>query len=127
MVHYTVTTRKDMDQLLIDIEAALKEIQFGILWKFDLHEKLEEKGFSSEKEHTVLEVCNPKEASEVLAIAPLSSYFLPCKIVISRDEKETQIGFIRPSVLIGIMENEELIKKGKEIEEKLTLAINQAK
>jgi len=127
LYNYTVQTEKNANELIEGLEVALKEVSFGILWNFEMHKKLEEKGFTPKKRCTVLEVCNPDEAFGILAKDSMASYFLPCKIVIIEDSAETTIGFTRPSVLIGLMENDELTAKAIEVEEKLKIAINNVK
>ncbi|WP_339061802.1 DUF302 domain-containing protein [Tepidibacillus marianensis] len=127
MFHYTVTTEKSKKEITNALEAGLKEIQFGLLFQFDLHKKLEEKGFTPKRKYTILEVCNPNEASGVLAIDPMASNFLPCKIVISEDDNETKISLTRPTALMGLMENEQLVSQAKEIEEKIISIIDYVK
>lgn len=125
--HVTMTTSKEVEQVIADLETSLKEIQFGVLWKFDIHKKLEEKKIPFNKKITILEVCNPEEAHGILDIEPMASYFLPCKIVISVDNSTTtKIGLVRPSLLIGLMEDEELNKVAEIIEGKLISAMEKA-
>ena len=61
MFDFTVETKKSMAEAIHDLEINLKEEQFGVLWMFDLKEKLQEKGLEFEKEFKVLEVCNPQK------------------------------------------------------------------
>ncbi|WP_132767409.1 DUF302 domain-containing protein [Tepidibacillus fermentans] len=74
----------------------------------------------------VLEVCNPNESSEIIAADPMSSYFLPCKIIVSEQKGQTKVGLVRPSILIGLMEQENLTEIAKKIENKLIQAIEKA-
>ena len=124
--HVTMTTSKEVEQVIADLETSLKEIQFGVLWKFDIHKKLEEKNIPFNKKITILEVCNPEEAHGILDLDPMASYFLPCKIVVSVDNTTTKIGLVRPSLLIGLMEDVELNKVADIIEEKLISAMERA-
>ncbi len=82
MFHYTAETTASVQNAIAALETSLKEEQFGVLWRFNLREKLKEKGFDFEREYVVLEVCNPAEANRVISENVLAGYFLPCKIVV---------------------------------------------
>lgn len=44
----------------------LEKERFGILWRFNIQEKLQEKGLEFDEPYIILEVCNPFEAKRVL-------------------------------------------------------------
>ena len=102
MFDYTVETDKNMDAAIKDLETTLKEEKFGVLWTFDIKEKLQEKGLEFEKEFRVLEVCNPGEAQKVLNENEMAGYFLPCKIVVYEKNGKTKIGMPKPTSLISM-------------------------
>lgn len=58
MFDFTVTTDKTIHDAIQRLEEKLKEEKFGVLWMFDIKDKLQEKGIEFEKEFKVLEVCN---------------------------------------------------------------------
>ncbi|HEY4554588.1 MAG TPA: DUF302 domain-containing protein [Bacillaceae bacterium] len=128
MFDYTVTTEKSMEEAVQSIEAYLKEEQFGVLWMFDIKEKLEEKGLELDRRFKVLEVCNPKEAQRVLSENEMAGYFLPCKIVVYESgEGKTKIGMPRPTALISMLHNDKLKDLAKDIEERLIQCIDKSK
>lgn len=104
MFHYTVQTGKSVDEAIIALEHTLKSEQFGLLWRFNIQDKLNEKGIEFAQRYEVLEVCNPVEAKKVLSENMLAGYFLPCKIVVYEHDGWTNIGLPRPSHLIGVVE-----------------------
>jgi uncharacterized protein (DUF302 family) len=124
MFDYTVQTHKNVDEAIIGLEQNLKEEKFGILWMFDLKEKLNEKGLEFTKDFKVLEVCNPYEAQRVLIENELAGYFLPCKIVVFNDQEQTKIGMPRPTSLINMLNDEKLKELAKDIEERLIKCID---
>src|SRR5690625_6963662 len=77
MFHYTVKTNESIDDAIDTLESELKTESFGVLWKFDIKETLENKGFDFDQSYRVLEVCNPKEAKDILEKNSLVGYFLP--------------------------------------------------
>ncbi|WP_096274547.1 DUF302 domain-containing protein [Paucisalibacillus globulus] len=128
MFHYTVETSKSIDEAIQSLEANLKEEKFGVQWQFNVKETLESKGFELEKPFTILEVCNPLEAQNVLSANQLIGYFLPCKIVVYEDSNGiTKIGMPKPSALIQMVEDDSLQNVASDIEERLITCINKSK
>lgn len=117
--HFTLETNKTVDQAIQSLETNLKEEGFGVLWTFNIKDKLEEKGFSLDEEFFVLEVCNPKEAERVIKENKLVGYFLPCKIVVYKENGQTKIGMPKPTALISVIDNSQLQVMAKDIEVRL--------
>jgi uncharacterized protein (DUF302 family) len=115
-----------MDEAIKDLEASLKEEKFGVLWTFDIKEKLQEKGLEFEKEFKVLEVCNPQEAQKVLNENEMAGYFLPCKIVVYEKNGKTNIGMPKPTSLISMLNDDKMEQFAKDIEDRLIVCINKS-
>ncbi|MBH0230351.1 DUF302 domain-containing protein [Halobacillus yeomjeoni] len=126
MFDYTVETGKNVDEAVESLEANLMEEKFGVLWAFDIKDKLHEKGLEFDKDFKVLEVCNPKEAQRVLNENTLAGYFLPCKIVVYNDDGTTKIGMPKPTSLIQMVEDENIQDIAKDIEHRLIQCIDQS-
>ncbi|WP_164670352.1 DUF302 domain-containing protein [Virgibacillus doumboii] len=126
MFHYTVETKKSMEEIISALEESLKEEQFGVLWQFNIKETLKNKGFEFEQPYQVLEVCNPKEANNVLTENQLAGYFLPCKIVVYQDVEtnKTKIGMPKPTALIEMVNDESLNRFAADIENRLIACID---
>lgn len=54
-------------------------------------------------------------------------YFLPCKMVVYEDNNAVFIGMIKPTGLIGMINNDELFNIAVEVENELKSAIEDAK
>ncbi|RWZ58748.1 DUF302 domain-containing protein [Halobacillus fulvus] len=119
MFHYTVETSKGLEEAVESLETSLKEEQFGVLWTFDIKDKLNEKGLEFEQEFKVLEVCNPKEAQKVLTENTMAGYFLPCKMVVYQENGTTKIGMPKPTALIQMVEDENIHELAEDIEKRL--------
>lgn len=126
MFDYTVETNKNMEETLQSLEETLKEDKFGVLWHFDIKETLESKGFEFDQPYHVLEVCNPKEAQEVLTRNQMVGYFLPCKIVVYRDGDKTKVGMPRPTALIQMVNDESIKEFAGSVENRLISCIDKA-
>ncbi|MCH6265421.1 MULTISPECIES: DUF302 domain-containing protein [Neobacillus] len=119
MFDYTVVTDKNMDEAIQALEENLKTEKFGVLWKFDIKEKLQEKGLEFDKEFKVLEVCNPHEAQRVLTDNEMAGYFLPCKIVVYESQGKTKIGMPKPTALISLLQDDKMKQFAGDIEDRL--------
>ena len=123
---YTIETEKSIEETITALEIHLKDEQFGVLWTFDIKEKLEEKGFQLEEEFKVLEVCNPQKAKRVLKEDKIVGYFLPCKIVVYKEKGKTKIGLPRPSALISMIDNQNLKELALDIEQRLIACLDKS-
>ncbi|MCA1020695.1 DUF302 domain-containing protein [Halobacillus litoralis] len=119
MFHYTVETNKSVEEAVESLEANLKDEQFGVLWNFDLKGKLNEKGLEFEDDFRVLEVCNPKEAQRVLNQNKMAGYFLPCKVVVYKEQDQTRIGMPKPSSLTQMVNDDQILAMAEDIESRL--------
>lgn len=124
MFHYTKEVSLSVEEAIAQLEESLKQEKFGVLWQFDIKDKLQEKGLDFDKKYVVLEVCNPHEAKRVLEEESLAAYFLPCKIVVFEENGQTKIGMPKPTALIGILGNEKLEELAADIEKRLSGCID---
>lgn len=124
MFDYTVSTSVTIDEAIQTLDNCLKEENFGVLWMFDIKEKLNDKGLDFQKDFKVLEVCNPVEAQRVLNENEKAGYFLPCKIVVYEADGQTKIGMPKPTALISLLNEEKLKQFAKDIEDRLISVID---
>merc|ERR1711862_142555 len=123
---YEAKTSKSFEEAIESIKGTLSTVKFGVLWELNIKDKLNEKGVDFDKNFKVLEVCNPHKAKEVLDKTIEVGYFLPCKIGVYEKEGSTFIGMTKPTQLVGMLENEELVKFAVEVEADLKKAIDAA-
>ena len=120
---YEKITTKNLNDSIKSLEDNLKKHSFGILWQLNFKEKLEEKGLEFKDDFVILEVCNPKQAKEVLEENIHIGYVLPCKMVVRSENNKTYIGMTSPEILIGLFESPELKEIAKKVEESLRNSI----
>ena len=125
-IKYEKTTNKTFEEAVLSITKSLEEQKFGVLWKLNFKDKLHEKGVEFDKNFTILEVCNPHKAKEVLSMHIDVGYFLPCKIVVYEDNGPVKIGMMSPKTLIGMLGYDDLQNVAREVEEIMVTAINNA-
>ena len=120
-------TQKSVDQAFHDLEASIKQHGFGLLHSYDFKQTLKEKGFDLPNECRVLEVCNPKQACEVLQMDMAINMALPCRISVYEDKGKTFIGMVPPSVLLGLISSSsELHEAGEGVEQTTRQIIDDA-
>lgn len=125
MVHYTVETQKTPKEMIQLLGENLRKHNFGILWQVNIKDKIRAKDIEVIGDYHVLEVCNPLEAHELLAKNTLAGYYLPCKIVVYEDEGITKIGMPKLTSLLGLIEDESVLEKARELEKKFITIIDQ--
>lgn len=125
---YIVTTNKSVEQAVEDLQAAVKDNNFGVLHIHNIKETLNKKGVDFTRECRILEVCNPQKAKEVLDNDMNMNIALPCRISVYQDNGDTKIGMIKPKALLAMLsDSEELAAIAAEVEEITTRIIDQAK
>jgi uncharacterized protein (DUF302 family) len=95
---YTVETAKTVDEAVAAIEAKTQEKGFRVLHIHDVEATLTAKGFTIEP-MKIIEICNAKFASQVLAKDKKISLMLPCPISVFVEGGKTYISALKPRVL----------------------------
>lgn len=124
MFDCTVKTDQTVEAVVDKLKMTLKEEEFGVLWDFNLSETLEEKGQAIDGDYRILEVCNPKEAKKVITAHREGGYFLPCKLAVFTKDGATHVGMPKPTKLIDLIEDESLQAVTRDVETRLTRAID---
>jgi uncharacterized protein (DUF302 family) len=106
------------------VEAAMKDIGFGVLTEIDMQAKLEEKIGVKIKPYTILGICNPKFAYEAMQIEENIGVFLPCKVLLKQiEENSTEVLVLRPEAVMQVLNNEKLNKISHDVANLLEKAI----
>ncbi len=106
---YKKQTTKSVDRAFEDVQAALKAGGFGLLHYYDFRKTLADKGFDLPNQCLVLEVCNPRQAAEVLAIDMSLNMALPCRLSIYEEHGKTLIGMVPPTAQLALISADERI------------------
>src|SRR4030066_1650355 len=117
-MYYIVETDKSFDQASVDLEAAVKRHNFGVLHVHDLGATLRSKGVVFTEQCKVFEVCNPGQAAKVLATDMPLNMALPCRISVYTENNKTRIGMVKPAqILSSLSQDAALAKIANEVEE----------
>jgi len=127
-MYYIVESEKSFEQASIDLEAAVKRHQFGVLHVHDLGSTLRSKGVAFSDECKVFEVCNPGQAAKVMALDMRLNMALPCRISVYTEQGQTRIGLIKPAeMLAGLSQDPALLQIANEVEAQTLQMVDEAK
>lgn len=127
-MYYTVDTSKSFEQASTDLDAAVKRHGFGVLHVHDIGNTLRSKGQAFTENCRVFEVCNPAQAARVLASDMQMNMALPCRISVYTEKGKTKIGMIKPVDMLSMLSKDPALSQvAREVEEKTTLMIDEAK
>ena len=123
---YTVETTKNVDEAVAAIEAKAQEKGFRVLYVHDVQATLSAKGFDIES-MKIVEVCNARYASQVLAKDKKISLMLPCPISVFMDEGKTFISAFKPRVLTDLYPGEGIEEIAGELEKIVISLVEEAR
>lgn len=109
-----------------NIEAALLEKGFRVLTEVVVHEVMASKGIDFNKEIFILGVCNPNYAKKALETDENIAVFLPCTITVHNRDGGSLVKLAKSAALVNLFPDSGLEELGREVEEILTGAINEA-
>ncbi|TGM77816.1 DUF302 domain-containing protein [Leptospira mtsangambouensis] len=125
MLGLTVHRKKGFEETIADTTEALKKEGFGVLTTIDVKNTLKEKIGVDFKRYTILGACNPSFAHKALQTADEIGLLLPCNVVVTEEKNgETKVSIFDPMTMTKLVQNPELEKIAKEVQEKLIQVIH---
>jgi len=122
---YTVATGKDFDAAVEAVTQGVAAAGFRVLFVHDVAATLAEKGFQRERV-SIVEMCNAKYASQVLAADVKIGLMLPCPIMVYAEEGKTFITTMRPSLIKDFFPHVDIEAVAQQVEDVLVAIIDQA-
>jgi len=127
-MYYIVESEKSFEKAVADLEVAVKENGFGVLYVHDLGGTFRSKGIDFANECKVFEVCNPVFGSNVLAVDMRLNMALPCRISVYTENGKTKIGLIKPTgILAALSQDPAIVEIGNEVEARTIKMVDEAK
>lgn len=125
-IRYEKVTNKSFEEAIKSIKEELKNRSFGVLWEFNIKDKMAEHNINFPNNFMILEVCNPHKANEVLSKHIDVGYFLPCKMVVYEKDNKVHIGAAKPKALMGMFSYDDLDDVADEVERIMIESIDAA-
>ncbi len=121
--HETTGTVADV---VAKIEQSAAENKFGVMGVLDLKKRMADKGVEFGPECHIVEVCNPLQAKTVLEANMSIATALPCRIAVYEEDGKITVSTIRPTALLTMFGNPELVPVAAEVENAIIRIINAA-
>lgn len=121
---YTKQVSLSFQEAKDKIVAALAQEGFGILTEIDVKATLKKKLGVERDEYTILGACNPPFAFRALESEKEIGLFLPCNVIVYKDEGNTFVSAVIPTAMMGMLNNPRLSEVAVEVEAKLKKAVD---
>jgi uncharacterized protein (DUF302 family) len=121
MINYGFTKELDIpfEKLKERVTEELKKEGFGILSEIDVKEKFKEKLGIDFKKYVILGACNPPNAYKSILAEENIGLMLPCNVIVYEKDQKTVLSIIKPTVVMGTINNNALRAIAEEVEAKL--------
>jgi len=126
-VNYKVTTNKNFEEAVLDLNERLTNHQFTILWRLNFKNKLKQKGIDFSENLEMFEVCKPNRVKRVPEENMKLGCFLPCKMLVYEDHDSVFIGMSKLTQLIGVTKDNKSGSAALKIESELKTVMNDAR
>lgn len=123
---YTVPSGKTFDDAVNAVEQVTAAKGFRVLHVHDVAQTLRDKGFEHEP-LKIVEVCNARYASRVLAEDIEISAFLPCKVTVYTQQGETRISALLPTVMGSFFPGPVVAEVASEVESVIRAIVDEAR
>ena len=87
---------------------------------------MHEKGIAMEREVRIFEVCNPKQAKEVIEANPQISTALPCRIAVYSDGGGYKLCTMRPTEMMKVFGDAKIHGVAQEVEDAMIAIMREA-
>jgi uncharacterized protein (DUF302 family) len=122
---YTVATEKGFDEAVNAVQDETTKAGFRVLFVHDVAATLAEKGFERER-LSIVEMCNAKYASQVLAADVKIGLMLPCPIMVYAEQGKVFISTMRPTLISQFFPQADIGDVARDVEKTLIGIINRA-
>ncbi len=122
---YTVPTTKSFEAAVEAVTQLVKDAGFRVLFVHDVAATLAEKGFERERV-SIIEMCNAKYASAVLAADVKIGLLLPCPIMVYSEGGAVFISTMRPTLIGGFFPEADVSGVARQVEDVLVEILDKA-
>ncbi len=109
-------TDKSVSEVRAKLEEVAKSKGFGVMSVHEVTNILKNKGHPIDYECVIVEVCQPKAASQVLSKNAYISTAMPCRISIFKKDGKTVVSTIAPTEMLKMYDEPELTPVAEEVE-----------
>jgi uncharacterized protein (DUF302 family) len=123
--YYSKIVMGTFEEVTQKVKSELKKQGFSVITEIDMNAKLKEKlGDINMSPYKILGVCSPSFAYQTLQVEENIGLFLPCKTLIKDiGDGKIEVVMVNPSVLMSMLEKEELKIVADEVLKKFLIAL----
>jgi uncharacterized protein (DUF302 family) len=124
-IDFTLPTDKPYAEAVQAVVDAAALHNFRVSFVHDIAKTLRERGFEREP-LTIVEMCNAKFASEVLAEDVLIGLMLPCPVMVYEQDGDVLISTMRPTLMGTFFPEAEIADIAAEVEDRMFKIVTEA-
>ncbi len=121
---YNKKTSYTFNDAIEKTKQALKQEGFGVLTEIDIKKTLKEKINVELDNYMILGACHPPSAYRSIQSEIEIGLMLPCNVIVYQKSNEVYVSAIKPSVAMGMIENNTLGEVASDIESRLKKVID---
>jgi uncharacterized protein (DUF302 family) len=124
MFGYKKEIKLTYDQAVSRVREELAKEGFGVLTEVDVKATMKKKLNVDFDNYMILGACNPPFALKTLQITKDAGLMMPCNVVVYTENGKTFIESTLPTVLLKLIQNDDLKLTAEQIESKLKAAVD---
>jgi uncharacterized protein (DUF302 family) len=124
MVGYKKQVNIPFDKAVGKVKEELGKEGFGVLTEIDVKDTIKKKLNVDFSDYIILGACNPPYAYQALQIVKDVGLMMPCNVVVFVDQGKTFVEAVTPTVLMDLIQNDNLRPIAEKIEAKLKKVVD---
>ncbi len=121
---YSKKVDYNFERAIENTKQELKNENFGVLTEIDIKNTLKNKINVNMENYTILGACHPPSAYQSIQSEIEIGLMLPCNVIVYQKNNQVFVSAIRPSVAMGMIENNTLGEVASDIESRLKKVID---
>lgn len=122
---FTLPTELSFEDAVAAVQSVAPEHGFTVGFVHEMSETLESKGFPREP-ISIVELCNAKHASAVLAQDVKIGLMLPCPVLVYQQDGSVFVSTMRPSLIAGFYPHADVADTAAAAEEAIFAIVREA-
>lgn len=112
------------DQAVAKTREELAKEGFGVMTEIDVKATLKKKLNVDFDDYIILGACNPPFAYQALKVIKDVGVMMPCNLVVYKDNGQTFVEAVMPTILMNFFQNEQLKPVAEQIEAKIKKVVD---
>ncbi len=120
MYGFSTSFNGSVEEAVNAVTSALADEGFGVLTEIDVQATLKKKLDIDRAAYRILGACNPQLANQALEADPDIGLLLPCNVIVREEtDGSTTVGFIEPTVMLGVTDRSDIAPLANEVKSRL--------